>query len=431
YPSARVTTSLVPVGPNLHLVFRVTEGQRVFIGNIVVKGLQRTRESLIRKQVDFKPGDLLDPRELANTERRIIDLALFSRAVVTADEANPATITIEVEEQPRYLVAYDVRYNPEEGASALVDGQVDNLFGRGWTLGGRYRRGRALDETRGSFHIPAFFRRVDLTASVFRMRDDLVTAQDRRITTEFGLPPEGGRVEQQGFEIQQAFRFQEPWDVLYGYRFRRVRTRPPLGGDWTAQNVGAFDVSVVRDTRDTALASTRRGSFLSFNLELAPEALGSDLRFVKGFAQYALTFQIKRSLIWAQSYRLGLGKADQGRLPSFERFTAGGPNSVRGYGTDSLGDVDDLLLRGGDAVAVVNQELRYEFENGFGTAVFYDAGNVYRELEDLDLTLRHSVGVGLRYDSPVGLLRLDVGVPLNKRPEDKKFQIWFALGQAF
>lgn len=438
YPSARVTTALNAVGPNLQLVFRVHEGERVYIGDIVVKGLRRTRESLIRKQVHFKRGDLLDTRRLAEVERRIIDLGLFSRAVVTASDTSPATVTIEVEEQPRYLAAYDLRYNPEEGASALVDAEMDNLFGRGWSIGGRHRRGRDLDETRASFHVPAFFRAANLTLSVFQARDDRITAQDRLRAQEFGLPLEGGRMREQGFAIQQASRQLEPWELLYGYRFRRVRTQAPLETEWTTQDVGGIDVGAVLDTRDTALAAARRGLFLSLNLELAPKVLGSDLNFLKGFGTFTLTTPLSRSLTWAQGYRIGLGKAYGGRLASFERFTAGGANSVRGYGTDSLGPLDEQSRRGGDAVVVLNQELRWEaFEGiGLGAAVFYDAGNVFRSLSDFGLDLRHSLGVGLRYDSPVGLLRLDVGLPLDRREEngrivDKGYQIWFALGQAF
>jgi translocation and assembly module TamA len=80
---------------------------------------------------------------------------------------------------------------------------------------------------------------------------------------------------------------------------------------------------------------------------------------------------------------------------------------------------------------VVNQELRYLHPWGIGAAVFYDVGNVFARVEDIDFTLRHSIGAGLRYQSPIGMLRLDVGFPLNRRPTDRAFQWFFALGQAF
>ena len=417
YPNVRVSSQLNPVGSNLQLVYRVNEGQRAVVGDIVVQGLRRTRESLVRRQVDLKPGQPLDPRRLAEVERRIIDLGIFSRAVVTASDGSPATITIDVTEAPRYLVAYDVRYNAQEGASALLDGQVDNLFGKGWSLGGRYRRGRELDEQRGSFHIPSLFRGGDLTLSVFQLRDNLVTAQDRLVVQEFGLPPAGGRVRQQGIEVQQALHSLHPWEVLYGYSYRRVRTQSPFSTLWTEQDVGGIDVGAVRDTRDAVLVSTARGILLGVNVELAPEVLGSDFNFLKGFTHFSTTLPLTRSLYWAQGFRLGLGTTfgSGGRLPSFERFRAGGANSVRGFGTDSLGPLDEQFLRGGDVVVVLNQELRYMLPMGLGGAAFYDAGNVFETLSDVGFDLRHAVGVGVRYDSPLGLLRLDLGIPLNRR----------------
>jgi outer membrane protein insertion porin family len=437
YPSVRVSTRLDPVGPNLRLVFRVSEGPRTMVGDVVVKGLLRTRESLVRRQVNLRRGDWLDPRKLADLERRLLDLGIFSRAVVTASDGSPATITIDITENPRYLVAYDARYNAEEGGSGLVDGQVDNLFGQGWSVGGRYRRGRDLEEVRGSFHVPSLFRGGDITLSTFQLRDDLITAQDRLLLQEFGLPPAGGRLRERGFEIQQALHFLHPWELLYGYGYRRVRTQAPGTDVWTVQDVGGVDLSAVFDTRDAVLVSTSRGVFLGMSVELAPKAFGSDFNFVKGFTHFTVTKPMGRSLTWAQGVRVGLGKSWGGRLPSFERFKAGGANSVRGFGTDSLGDLDEQLLRGGDAVFVINQELRYTLPIGLGAAVFYDAGNVFRSVSDIGLDLRHSVGVGLRYDSVLGLLRLDLGLPLNRRPGvngipgDKGYQIWFALGQAF
>jgi outer membrane translocation and assembly module TamA len=82
-------------------------------------------------------------------------------------------------------------------------------------------------------------------------------------------------------------------------------------------------------------------------------------------------------------------------------------------------------------VIVLNQELRYHHPSGLGAAAFYDVGNVYARIGDIDLDLRHSLGVGLRYASPLGLLRVDFGFPLNRRPGERPYQWFFTLGQAF
>ena len=139
------------------------------------------------------------------------------------------------------------------------------------------------------------------------------------------------------------------------------------------------------------------------------------------------------SLTWAQGARLGLAHGFQGqRLTSTERFRAGGANTIRGFANDSVGPrnvFDDPA--GGQAVAILNEELRYHHPSGLGAAVFYDGGNVFESVSELSLDWRHTLGAGLRYASPVGLLRLDLGMPLNPRNGDKRFRYFISLGQAF
>ena len=177
-------------------------------------------------------------------------------------------------------------------------------------------------------------------------------------------------------------------------------------------DIAAVDASLLRDTRDSTL-DARRGRFWSVSLEYSPEALGSDFTFVKGFGQVFSMRPVGGSLTWAQGLRLGLAHGFGGqRLISTERFYAGGGNTIRGFATDEVGprDVFDDP-EGGQAVVVLNEELRYHHPSGLGGAVFYDGGNVFPSVSDLNLDWRHAVGVGLRWSSPIGLLRLDRRLP--------------------
>ena len=192
-------------------------------------------------------------------------------------------------------------------------------------------------------------------------------------------------------------------------------------------------MSVLRNTRDDLL-DPRRGEFLSLNLEVAPALLGSDAPFVKGYVQAALERSwANDAFTWAQSYRLGLAWGFAGEpVIAFERFRAGGANSLRGFGTNEVGPRDVLDdPAGGEAVLVLNQELRYRHRSGLGGVVFYDGGNVFARVQDLRFDLRHTLGAGLRWASPVGLLRLDLGLPLARRPGEKAYRVFFSLGQAF
>ncbi len=458
YAAVRVNPRVEQAGPDLDVVFGVHEGQAQTIGRIEITGLRRTNAAFVRRQLrGLKPGQPLDPRKLASAERRLRQLGIFRRAVLSASPDNPATITAELEEAAPYNLAYEARYNQQDWLNGSVDGQVQNLFGRGIGLGLRVQAGRWSREGRASLHLPIALHLGDLTISAFDLRQTIRTA--------FSSPPGGtpppldvGRRAEQGVQLQQSVHRFRPWEILYGYRYRRLtcpgqglppvthtirgivdpcdrsslERMAPLGPNPIPIDVGALDSSFVRDTRDNPL-NPSRGSFLGLNLSVASRLLGSDFDYVRELAQASFNTPIGETLTWSQHYSIGAIHTFSGdRLPVSDLFKAGGANTVRGYGTESLGPrtpAGDAL--GGGATIVLNQELRYQHASGFGAAVFYDGGDVFERTRNLELRLRHSVGIGLRYASGFGLVRFDVGFPLNKRPEDRSYQLWFGFGQAF
>ncbi len=433
FASVRVQPRLEPRDTDLDLVLHVIEGQQQFVGDVVFEGLRRTREATVRRVIPFKKGDPLDPRALTLLERRLLDLDIFRRAAATASEERDATIRVEVREQGPYALQYDVRHNPDEGLSGLVDGEVGNIAGTALALGARYRAGADIREVRGSFHLPALGPAADVTAAVFRQEEDFFLLRE----TFTGLSTTPDTERQQGFEVQQSRSAPLQWDFLYGYRFKRIESRTR---DFE-QNVAGVELSLLRETRDNPL-DAREGAFLSVSVELGPTFVGSDFAFFRALGQVFLARPLGGSMTWAQGYRLGMANGLDEQLlrqaelfgRSTEAFRAGGAHTLRGYATDSVGPEGPVpgLSRGGEALAIMNQEIRYRHPWGIGVAAFYDVGNVYREIKDLtSFELRHSIGAGLRYESPVGLLRIDFGIPLNKRREDRSFQWFFSLGQAF
>jgi outer membrane protein assembly factor BamA len=330
---------------------------------------------------------------------------------------------VELEEEARLSAGYQARYNDDRGPSGDLDGEVRNLLGRGVALGARYSRGKDDEEIRGSVQLPSLGFFGNLTGSVFRTLEELPLLEDGGPTF---------RQRQRGFEVQANRPLAERWTLLYGYRFKTSSVSSDVDEFSTTTRIASLDVSLLRDTRDNPL-NARRGKFWSVNLEIAPRLLASDLDFAKGMAQLFASRSLGPSLTWAQGYRLGLAHVFSGeRLVFSERFRAGGGNSIRGFITDSVGPRDFFgEPSGGEAVVVVNQELRYMLPAGLGGVLFWDAGNVFEKAGDLSLDLRHAVGAGLRWDSPVGLLRLDVGFPLSRRPDEKAYRLFFSLGQAF
>jgi outer membrane protein assembly factor BamA/autotransporter translocation and assembly factor TamB len=423
YSAVRLSPALQPQGESLDVAFQVAEGPRRTVGQVVVRGLRRTRESLVRGQVRLRPGRPVDPRALVAIERRLMDLGVFSRATVEASDEDPSTITVSVEEGDRLVAGYDLRRDDETGSRAQLDAEVRNLLGVGLVAGARYGVGRDVRDARLALSLPSVRRIGRLTASAFRLDEDLPSDPGNEEAAQNVRRRAGG-------QVQLTRRLLRRFDLLLGYRFRRTRVLPlfpePL-------DIAGLDLSLLRDTRDSTL-DARRGRFWSVSLEYSPQALGSDFTFVKGFGQVFVMRPLGASLTWAQGARLGLAHGFGGqRLISSERFHAGGANTIRGFATDSVGPRDEIFdePQGGQAVVVLNEELRYHHPSGLGGAVFYDGGNVFRDVSDVSLDWRHAVGVGLRWSSPVGLLRFDLGVPLRSRPGQKGYRYFVSLGQAF
>jgi outer membrane translocation and assembly module TamA len=176
----------------------------------------------------------------------------------------------------------------------------------------------------------------------------------------------------------------------------------------------------------------RKGWFVGLDLSGASKALGSDATSVSSFTQFKY-FLPTRWLTWAQSWRTGLLTAIDAEIPFADRLRAGGEFSVRGYATNTLGPLgpDDIPL-GGEVLFVVNQELHRRIWRGLYGVAFFDAGNVWLTRNTIDSELFKSVGVGLRYSSPVGPLRIDVGYPLDQREGvDDDYVVYFGFGTVF
>jgi outer membrane protein assembly factor BamA len=433
FASVRVVPSLVPAGADFDVLFSVDEGEKVVVGTITISGLTRTHDSLVRRQIDIQPGDPLDLRRLGSIERRLLDLGIFDRVVVSASEDNPAAILVDIKEGPVATAGYDLRWNDVDHGTALGDAELKNLFGLGLTLGGRYKVGSSLRDARGTLHASSVFFLGDLTATVYRVELDS-TAIDFDT-----LEPITNAQIQKGFRILSNRKVSPKWRLEFGYD-RNTVTSTVAPTPITSSGLHA---SALSEARDNVLDPTS-GRFLSASVNYEPRWLGSDFTFVKSLGQAFFIHKLTPSLLWAHGYRLGLAWAFGGQIlnaptesgepldSSATNFQTGGADSLRGYGSRQVGPVDELgLYLGGDAVLVVNQELRYRHPSGLGAAVFYDAGNVFPTVSDLSFHLRHDLGVGLRYVSPVGLLRLDLAFPLNPQVGDKRYRIFFSLGQIF
>jgi translocation and assembly module TamA len=163
---------------------------------------------------------------------------------------------------------------------------------------------------------------------------------------------------------------------------------------------------------------------------------GNHLSFNKSRVTYSHYLEVLDSpgVVLAGRGSVGtLFGADRDEVPADLRFYAGGGGSVRGFGFQLAGDLDDDdNPLGGRSLLELSGEVRLRLTETFGVVAFVDAGTVYsKEVPDFKETLRIGAGPGLRYFSPIGPVRLDIGLPVNKRDSDDSFQVYVSLGQAF
>jgi outer membrane translocation and assembly module TamA len=222
--------------------------------------------------------------------------------------------------------------------------------------------------------------------------------------------------------------------------------------------LSAFSGAISRDTRDDVL-DPERGMFLSAEGTVAARALGGQVGFIKSYLQGFSFHRLPgaRRIVFASRVAVGLAGGfprvvqstdAQGQpvtltvedLPASERFFAGGDSTIRGFALDTVGAPNTISAtgfpRGGNALLLMNGELRVPLWGDFGTALFLDGGNVFDRATEFDFgELRGSAGFGLRYRSPIGPIRFDVGFKLDRRvsggkPESPR-AFHFSIGQAF
>lgn len=223
--------------------------------------------------------------------------------------------------------------------------------------------------------------------------------------------------------------------------------------------LSSFSLSAIRDSRDD-LIDPKVGAYVSANGQIAGRRIGSEVGFIKSYftTQIFRTVPQLRQVVFASSLRVGLAAGfprqgtvvdDSGEivtgivreLPASERFFAGGDTTVRGFALDQLGTTDTIgpggFAKGGNALVIFNAELRLPVRGGLGLVGFFDSGNVFVRTSAIDLgALRNTVGVGIRYKSPVGPIRVDLGIKANRRDlvpgiREDATAIHISLGQAF
>lgn len=423
----------------------VEEGPQQILSRVELSGVTRTHPGVVSRALNLELNAPLSTDTLFEARRRLYQTEAFSQVDIdTQPEGVPDTDStagvvqqpvvarLSLVERPLWRFRYGLQINdvPEEatdtrrvGPGAAADLERTNLFGRAITIGAAIRAERSRQAVRGYFLAPRLLN-LPVTSSFFVQEElEHEGESDTRVTR---------------LSFEQRYRAQETTQLQYGYFYRRARFSTlldvlgqPFPVDVIVNYAGLYS-AVSFDRRDDPF-DPQRGWFHSSSLEYAARALGSDLRFIKWVAQQSYLQPIGRGIVLGWSGRLGLAEGFGQALVENERFFAGGGGTVRGYREDSLAPAGSVSeSAGGEALLVLNHELRFPIWNRVAGVAFLDAGNAFFSPTRIRAgDLQVGAGLGIRLRTPVGLVRFDFGLPTSQGRGLSGGRWHFAFGQMF
>jgi outer membrane protein insertion porin family len=449
-------TSVRPDDKKVDVVFRVNRGRPVIVDRIEVTGNTKTRDKVVRREMRLQEQELFSGLKLRKSREALQRLGFFQEVNITTRRgATDDRMDVGVNVKEAQTGAFSIGAGFSSADSLLFSARIqeNNLFGRGQRLVlsgdvGSIRRNIIL-----SFTEP-YFRDTPLTVGIDLFSWRLAFDEFDRSGTGFGLQftyP----VTALGWSALGPIPLE---DVRVGtdYRFEQAEISG-LGGDATRSirleegksTISSVTPRIQRNTLNHAFDPTG-GSLQQLSLEIA--GLGGT-RFLKAEAKERWYYTFLRSkLLGDFTYSLGAsagyGIGESGisgdELPLFERYFPGGISSIRGFKTRTLGPREakkDIFGRvisttpvGGSQEYILNNEIIFPLVQGIGLkgVVFVDAGNAYSAADGFTFDeTRYSAGGGVRWLSPVGPLRVELGLPFNAKKDDEKSLVLFSFGGPF
>jgi len=404
------------------VLFRIMPGPVARFGKVKITGLQSVDEDLVRGKIPWIKGDPYNADLLSEIHRRLTKTGLFAMVKVVhgqhLDEGGLLPITIGVTERKHRSVGAGVSYKTDGGPGAKISWEHRNLFHHGERL---TFTAAASDFTRaaeGTARKPEFWRPDQTLLVNVRAAEDRPDAYTSRNLRSSALVE---RDLGKGMTIGGGLAFKTSRVTQLDEEESFSLVSSPWHFDW--------------DTRDDVLEPTYGGR-LVFQLTPYFDVVGEDFAFLKGKVSLSRCLEMVDNPSTLVAARVAVGSmvgASRDAIPADERFYAGGGGSIRGYPFQTVGPLKEDEPLGGRSLFELSTELRLKVTDRVGLVAFLDGGTAFETTSpDFSHTLGWGTGLGLRYFTPIGPFRLDVGVPLNRRPEiDDSFQIYVSLGETF
>lgn len=401
----------------------VETGPLTYFGPLKVTGLERIKETFFYKKLRWYQGSLYNPKAIEKTQEALELSGLFRSVNITHAEEpiekNLVPIEIAVVESKQRSIGFGLNYTTSLGPGFSAEWEDRNILGEGQKLSIRSNIWRKLQEGEITYLIPDFGRQNQNLIWLFEHQKEHTKSFTEN---SFSF---SGTIER---KINEHLR------ISYGGMYKRLRSQR---SDFN----GIFDLLKIPlqmrwSNADNILEPTKGGTLQIKtipSLQIFKPQFAYCINTLTGTLYQSLT-KDKRH-VFAVKLMLGsIFGANKREIPPPERFYAGSESTLRGYHyltVSPLAKKDDKPL-GGRSMFIYSLELRNRIGKDFGLVFFYDIGNVYMEAyPSFKGGVLQSTGIGIRYYTPIGPIRLDLAFPLNKRHIDRSFEAYFSIGQSF
>lgn len=413
----------------IHIIFRAIPGGYAAYGKTKITGLRNLDTQFVRNRLVWQEGERFDERELEKTRGKLMGTGLFTGIEIKPDEgmitSEAVPLSVHVTEGPPRTIGAGLKYATTEGIGGQAFWSHRNIFGSGEALGLMLRASPRLSKAKVDLDIP------DIFAAEQHLRNEISATRDQnRAYTS--------RSVEAGMHLEHPFT--ETVKGLIGITGEAGKVKRT---DMVYLNrLVGFPVEMQVDTSNDLIDPTKGGRFAA---QVTPYfgKSGQDRRFMISTAKgsYYLRLLNGGTIViagWAHGGTIAASSIDN--IAPNKRFYAGGAGSVRGYGYKLLGPLDvNRVPLGGRSILEYGLEGRFRVTDTIGFVLFAEAGSVSSQaVPDISNQARlWGIGVGVRYYTGIGPIRLDVATPMKRRRDvtgkavDSGYQFYLSVGQAF
>ena len=428
----------VKINPNLNvdtinclvsINWNISIGPLSKFGNTFIDGLKYYSKSLIRSKLDYSHGEIYNAEILNVTQVRLFDLGIFYgvdfKSILTSDSINIIPVKLKLTEAKRLKTTLGVGYGRDEKFRISLKLILFGILKGPGRINFEAKKS-AIEEFSfklGYSHPEFLWKKTTFSLNTFTTKvNELAYRQNTK-----------------GFNIGILNSFSKILfaSVTYGLMNINLDVSSIAAQNDSSQlkdkyNKSGINILVRHDNAEPYILP-KKGYNISISATYSGIGLSSPYKFFKSIIDFRSYHSIVNSL--AMGLKISIGYLKSFNRPEFipveERFYLGGSNSVRGWERFKLGPSDSNgIPKGGSSYLEGSIEFRYPTLERIYGVIFWDYGNVW----ELPFTykineLQHAAGVGIRYSTPVGPLRLDIATPIFN--ESKNIQFWFSIGHAF